>query len=564
MKRKLLRIVSFFAILIAYFFLVDHLATNVKPSILKDFILRWEAKATATTFFLLTFFTFLKRDEIVSVFRKVKKTTWMMVLSILVISFLIREFLPPKTHRLFFDEDIYMEMGREILLNGASCHCAFGNSTTCFNCELMKWPAAHPFFIAISYMVGGISENSATQLSIILSTLTSFFIFLASYVAFGKEKPAILSMLIFSLLPLQILWSTTAAAEITFSFLLAVAIFFTILSITHSSFSFEVLALFSVSLASQAKAEAIVIFPLYCLTLLLFKRRILSDKKFLGTLLLSLLLCFPNFLHIIYASKVDTWGAPGEKMSLKYLKRNLKDNLSFYLETYRNSPGIYIGKQLYHPVIFTIFALIGLLYSIGKYTKIGITMFLWFSVFLVIYSSFYAGSVLYGVDVRYILPQYPIFCLFSGLGAYFVGKKLRKIGMIMILLLISFSFLSYLESIRMPAEFIEEASDARTYRNFAVKFAKEFEGNCYFLSHVTSIYSVMEKPHIQIWYVYRPEFEEVLKNNCVVFDEGYWCAIKVKESRSCIEANKYDLKLLARLEDERHGKIYSFYEIRKR
>jgi hypothetical protein len=109
---------------------------------------------------------------------------------------------------------------------------------------------------------------------------------------------------------------------------------------------------------------------------------------------------------------------------------------------------------------------------------------------------------------------------------------------------------------------IEESYGARLYRKAAISFASNYPADCYFISHVSSIYSWLDKGHLQVWYVYQPEFEEIVKNKCVIFDEGYWCAIKVNESRSCLEfGNKYKLGLLQRVVDEKENKVYSFYRV---
>jgi hypothetical protein len=133
--------------------------------------------------------------------------------------------------------------------------------------------------------------------------------------------------------------------------------------------------------------------------------------------------------------------------------------------------------------------------------------------------------------------------------------------LLLFLLLIYFSF--YVEKMHVPAEKIEEAYGARLYRDFAINFASKQPDDCLFISHVSSIYSWLGKGHMQVWYVYKPEFDDLIKKeNCVIFDEGYWCSIQAPESQSCLQfAKKYRLELLSRVNDTVENKVYSFYRI---
>jgi hypothetical protein len=294
----------------------------------------------------------------------------------------------------------------------------------------------------------------------------------------------------------------------------------------------------------------------------------LNNKAYSFFVLLSFVLLSVYFLHIFYAWRVDTWGASGEKMSFEYLKQNISPNIGFWLEMSKEKDKwAYEGKQLYHPIIFTLLAIIGIIFFFEENRNILVLPLLWFFSFFLLYSSFYAGSVYYGVDVRYVLPQTIPFSILSGCGAFFLSKILlkvleRKLAIFIIILLLATSFSFYIPKMHVTDDKIEESYGARLYRKAAISFASNYTADCYFISHVSSIYSWLGKGHLQVWYVYQPEFEEIVKNKCVIFDEGYWCAIKVNESRSCLEfGNRYKLELLQRVVDEKENKVYSFYRV---
>jgi hypothetical protein len=273
-------------------------------------------------------------------------------------------------------------------------------------------------------------------------------------------------------------------------------------------------------------------------------------------------------LHTFYAWRVDTWGASGEKMSFDYLKQNIYPNIGFWFEMSKEKDKwAYEGKQLYHPIFFTLLAFVGIVFLFKENRNVLTLLLFWFSSLFLLYSSFYAGSVYYGVDVRYVLSQTIMFSILSGCGAFFLSKVLlkifeRKLTFLIIILLLAISFSFYIPKMHIADEKIEESYGARLYRKAAISFASNYSDECYFISHVSSIYSWLGKGHLQIWYVYQPEFENIVKNKCVIFDEGYWCAIKVNESKSCLEFwNKYKLELLQRVVDEKENKVYSFYRV---
>jgi 4-amino-4-deoxy-L-arabinose transferase-like glycosyltransferase len=472
---------------------------------------------------------------------------------------------------LFFDEDIYLDMAKQIVTHFSSCLCDYGDEFNCFRCELMKWPVAHPFLISIAFFLFGISEIVARHFAIFLSSLSTLLVYLSSYLLFRKNEIALFSSLILALLPIHILWSPTMTADLTFSFFVSFLLFFIILSSKSKDLRIQSLSLLALVLATQAKSEGMVLIPLYFLSQFLLNKKYLAtfnNKAYSFFVFLSFILLSIYFLHTFYAWRVDTWGASGEKMSFEYLKQNIYPNIGFWFEMSKEKDKwAYEGKQLYHPIFFTLLAFVGIVFLFKENRNVLALLLIWFSSLFLLYSSFYAGSVYYGVDVRYVLPQTIPFSILSGCGAFFLSKILlkvfeKKLALFIIPLIILISFLFYIPKMHITDDKIEESYGARLYRKAAIYFASNFSDDCYFISHVSSIYSWLGKGHLQIWYVYQPEFEEIVNNKCVIFDEGYWCAIKVNESRSCLEfGNKYKLELLQRVVDEKENKVYSFYKV---
>ena len=554
-------------ILLTFLYGIYRLSTFEKTFV-ESLILRTE---TILYFVSFSIFIVLLGITCRQILKMLKGVNWKSALLVFFIALLIREIIPPKTTRLFFDEDIYLDMAKQIVTHFSSCLCDYGDKFNCFRCELMKWPVAHPFLISIALFLFGISEIVARHLAIFLASLSTLLVYLSSYLLFRKNEIALFSSLVLALLPIHILWSPTMTADLTFSFFISFLLFFIILSSKSKDLRIQSLSPLALVLATQAKSEGMVLIPLYFLSQFLLNKKYLdtfNNKAYSFFVFLSFILLSIYFLHTFYAWRVDTWGASGEKMSFEYLKQNIYPNIGFWFEMSKEKDKwAYEGKQLYHPIFFTLLAFVGIIFLFKENRNVLALLLFWFSSLFLLYSSFYAGSVYYGVDVRYVLPQTIMFSILSGCGAFFLSKVLlkifeRKLTFLIIILLLAISFSFYIPKMHIADEKIEESYGARLYRKAAISFASNYSDECYFISHVSSIYSWLGKGHLQIWYVYQPEFENIVKNECVIFDEGYWCAIKVNESRSCLEfGNKYNLELLQRVVDEKENKVYSFYRV---
>jgi len=566
-KKTPTRLILPFLLLLIFLYGIYRFSTYEKEKI-ENFILRSEAPFYFVSFLIFVIVFVISHKKI---FKALRDVNWKLALIVFLLALLIREVIPPKTTRLFFDEDIYLDMAKQILTNFSSCLCDYGDKFSCFRCELMKWPVAHPFIISIAFLLFGISEVVARHFAIFLASLSTLFVYLSSFLLFRKNEIAFFSSLILALLPIHILWSPTVTADLTFSFFTSFLLFFIILSTKLNDLKIHLLSLLALVLAVQAKSEGIVLIPLYFISQFLLNKNyaeIIKDKAYISFTLFSFLLLSVYLLHIFYSWRVDTWGASGEKMSFTYLKQNIYPNIGFWFEISKEKDKwAYYGKQLYHPPIFTILAIIGAIYLFKNNKRSLFLFLLWFFSLFLLYSSFYAGSVYYGVDVRYVLSQLIAFSFLSGCGAFYLSaflSRVVKIGfsVFIVTLLLLFIFSLYIPKMHVSDDQIEESYGARFYRKFIINFASNYPDECYFISHVSSIYSWLGKGHLQIWYVYLPEFDEIVKEECVIFDEGYWCAIRVNESRSCVEfKNKYKLELLQRVVDERENKVYSMYRI---
>jgi hypothetical protein len=277
---------------------------------------------------------------------------------------------------------------------------------------------------------------------------------------------------------------------------------------------------------------------------------------------MMLILITPYLLHINLASRTETWGESGERFDFQHLKNNIPTNAWFWIMGY---------PTIEHPTLFTIFVLIGLLFNFKKEGKIALALGFWFLMFFLMYSSFYAGSVRFGIDVRYALNDYPPFVLLGGYGLFLIHERIKKFlkkdlaaFFALTLLIIIYFIVSFVPSISMPAEKIMEANQARTYHDFVIKEASKLDKNCYILSHTPSIFLVMGEGSLQTWYGSNTNTMKELfnKTDCVIFDDNFWCNLEPYKSSVCKHMfDAYNLTTIASIPTIDGANNYTLYMI---
>src|SRR3989344_5706083 len=240
--RRVIKFLPLTIIVAAVIAFVYYSVRNFEKSFIENSLMKIEPVFLAVTFIGILSFIFLNRKELINFFRKVPKTTWLLLLGIFVLALILRTAVAPATHRVYFDEDIYLDIGKEILLRGNGSLCNYGDSQ-CHEYAFMKWPNAYPTILAISYAIFGISEAVAFNLVILLGSLSVILIFLLAYVLTENHKISFYSSLLFALIPVHIMWSATTASEPVLVFFTLLAFTFLALAIKINSWKMHLLAL---------------------------------------------------------------------------------------------------------------------------------------------------------------------------------------------------------------------------------------------------------------------------------------------------------------------------------
>lgn len=515
--------------------------------------------------------------------KSIKRTTWILLFFIILVAFILRMFVVPHTHRILFDEDIYLSMGRTMLLEGRGCLCDYGTAAgKCLQCFNYKDPKGYPFILAVTFLIFGISETVAFNLVTILSIVSVLLAFLIARSLFNKDSIALFSALLITFSPLHIIWSGTVASEPVLLFFMLLSIWISLLYAKKNNLKMMLLLVALLAFSIQIKADGFMLLPLIAFTLIVFNTKLLENfgkiKFFLPVLLLFFFVSGPYLIHFYTVATTNDWEAPNDqKFSLEYGQRNIPNNLSFLV----------VGeKGIEQPRIYIIFAVIGIVFSFVKYRKAFYLLASWLILFFAMYGFFFAGDVGWGSNERFALTYYTPLVFFGGAGMYFVitiinkklndflankkfkGKKLNgkissRANFIVVLISISvvISFLFVAPHVATPADKIEEAVQSRTYHDFVVSNMDKIGKDCYVFSHVPSIFLMYGKNSAQLWYA------DKIESNCKIYDEGYWCNVDPFRAPNSICKQMHEthtLSLLAQRKlEEYNNHTYSLYYVLK-
>jgi len=563
-KQTFLKILPIVLIINFFFILFYYFNNYIDDKILQQHLIRIEPVFLGVNFILIIASFLFGLKDIKKILKNVKKFSWIILIIIFFIGFILRMYVAPHTHRVFFDEDIYLDIGKQILTEGKGCLCNYGDSNECYDCILMKWPSGYPFTLATAFMFFGISESVAFNLEVLLGSISILLVFGISYLLSEKEEIGLFSALLFALIPVHIMWSGTTASEPVFIFYTLLSVFAFLVSFKEFNFKTSLFSMSSLAFALQIRAEGPILLIIIGGMILLLDKKFkmkINDIKFLIPSIILISLIIPTLLHVRHSSETDPWGSSGKMFGWEFAKDNIPINAWFWFMGY---------PAIENPVFFTIFAIVGLIYLLKMNVKITVFLGFWFLSIFFLYAFFYAGSVRYGTDVRYSMSGYVPFVIFGGYGFYIIrsliSKKINYPWIIFLILsvIIFISFLFYLPSISTPAEEIMEANQARIYHDFAVEEASKLDDECYILTHTPSIFLIMNKGSLQTWYGSNSRVMKELFNrtDCVIFDDNFWCNLEPYKTSVCKHMfDNYDLTLISSVKSMDESHTYSLYRL---
>lgn len=342
---------------------------------------------------------------------------WIALVLIVLAGFYARAFIAPDTHRLYFDEDIYLNIAQNIHSQSQALDCNNGGTEfglfTCYEPILNKEPNGWPFLLSLSYNFSRSTEKAGRWLDIALGTACILIVFFLGSELFGPGA-ALWGAGIYALLPVPIQFSGTVEANTCFTLLLSAVIFLFVKAVKENDdrYLFPVYPLLCFTF--QIRPEGVLIGAAALFFIFINGRgELLLQKRHAIFWSLLLILLVPYALHWTF-SRHDNWGSVrGPMMSARYLRQNTIDNIGFFFDRRR------------FPAIALLLAIAGL--AAARKNRMAVTALApWIVVYFALYLFFYAGSYNYGVDDRYSLPIQAPIAVLAGAGAMWVLDKSGK------------------------------------------------------------------------------------------------------------------------------------------
>lgn len=472
-------------------------------------------------FVLLILLIVISFKDIIAPFKEIKKKNWIFVGVILLFAFILAFFVAPKTHRIYYDESIYLHIGQSIAYTKKAQMINYGEmkygELIVNQGEYNKQPNGYPYFLSVFYRIFGNSENLSFLLSNFIYLLATMVVFLIAYLLSRNFKIGIYASLVFAVIPQNILWHNSTSVEPANAFFLSLTILLFLIYLNSEKTHLLFLTGISACFASQFRMESILIFPLLIIIMLIKKPKLLKEQKIYYLIPLILLLMLPHFLHINHFQD-NQWGASQEqaKYSFSFLKHNLETNGLFFLN----------NKDF--PALLTIFLFVGLISK--SFIREKIKILIWLLFFWGVFLFFYAGSYYYGADIRFALMAFPPLSILAGFGFSqfddFIKKHFKK-GDLLALVLILTAFVTFLPKSRTVGQ---EAWAARADHHYAKIMSDQLDSNSIIFTHNPNMFLFWGKSAAQasILAGYDENGLQNLRNNFpggIYFHFNFWCNV---------------------------------------
>ncbi|MDE1810743.1 MAG: glycosyltransferase family 39 protein [Candidatus Micrarchaeota archaeon] len=539
----------------------------------------------------------LGRREISGVLRGSGLNRWALVLALIVVAvFLAVELSVVKpTQLLFFDDAIYQAMGQSLLHTGQAWMCDYGTATACYIGEIFHEPIGLSFNFALAFAAFGVHPSTAYGTGVFLSALSVFLTFILAQLLFRSRIAAAFSALILALSPVLLAWAMPTNSDIAMLAYSILAIIFLVVFTRKKTLWTFAAMLLSLSLLLYMKVLAVLYIPVLLLlyiildgsnirgmikeNLKLIKKNALETKP-LVILLVFLIALAPSIMFSYMELTGGNYGFQGtniqdtctqtvyvasSSISLLNFQYNICANLEFWINAYRSS---YVMQS----VIITVMAIFGsavMLMSERRRELAAVA--LWFAAFFVLYTAFYAGSVHYGVDWRFMLSVIAQVSLLAGFGAACVvglplklsNKSIRAplqiVAALAVLALIGYAFYTNLHQLAVKPGDIPQAPDARFYEGFVYNDSHMINASCLVFSYDPTLFNINNRTAAQMSYVYDNSKLQQYESqySCLVADIGYWC---YTPNNLCTGLNdSFTMSPIANATYEPLGKSYGFY-----
>ena len=319
--------------------------------VLRDALRHWQFWVLEIQFLLLIVLSAINLPGLLGVLH-LRRVDFSMPLAASVVTFALVIGVAPKTNRIFFDEHIYQGIGQNLSDLKLAQMCNDGNveygRLACAQGQYNKQPYGYPYLLSVAYRVAGVRESAAFAVNAVAAALCVLVVFLITTAISGNRQAGNYAAVVAALVPEQLRWSHTTAAEPSAALACAVAVLAALAFVRMRSTPALLWMVAAACFAMQFRPECVLIVPIVGLIVLLDAPRELETRRFWSACLMGLILTAPLVAHLV-AVRHEGWGATGDRMSTAFVSGNLATNGWFYLGDGR------------FPVIYSALALAGLL-----------------------------------------------------------------------------------------------------------------------------------------------------------------------------------------------------------
>lgn len=474
-------------------------------------------------------------EDVAALCRCVSKKTWISLSAIVLLGFILRLWLVPHTHHVFYDEYIHVNIAQNFLHMGKLSLTLQGAPGAQEAYTLPMWPPAYHYLLSVVFSVFGATESVAFHFSALIGALSVAVMFLFLFLLWRDELTALAGAFMFNLIPAHLKFSGGSETGIFSLFLilwaLSAALIYARRPGTKSAL-FLVVALAAALYARPENGLLLLLIPLIAF--------LIRDKSNLPFFIFWIMpLAFFYFVHLYVGLFVFPPPGWNESWPVRLMRMGLHmvHNAQYW-------------TSVFHPVSMTLLALGGLVLSFKKEAKVAAFFLIWFLFFYFCYSLYHIGDLLILPDSsRYALNLYVSVVVFSSVALAALVRRFRVAGRWTAVFLLCCVFFDAFSPLRHELKRTLDRDHQREYR-FLLASRDLLPDDVYILAyHPAIVVSGLGKKSIgplPFWKLFVER--SALPERLVFFKEAGWS--KEQEETRKVEERllaSYDFKMLSRM-----------------
>ncbi|PYS11417.1 MAG: hypothetical protein DMG15_17950 [Acidobacteria bacterium] len=278
------------------------------------------------------------------------------------------------THRLFFDEDIYINVASNLTRAPVNQLTVMGGPNEIQVSTYNKEPVGWPVLLSFAFLIAGRSETVAFWFARLLFALAVAALYQLTRELLQTRRQALLAAILFGATPVCVWYSVSTGTDMPSALM-------GILGMWGLVTGNGPLAAAGFAFAAQTRLELLVLIPLVWLS------PKISPRWKIGAAALALF----EIVHVAWLMSVAPVLARAAELSaafgLRYVRRNLFDNLKYFFDPFG------------FPILVSVFVAVFLWKKVRRPVAEGDALIVWIFGLFAVYLCFFAGS--FDMNPRY-------------------------------------------------------------------------------------------------------------------------------------------------------------------